>query len=43
MIINMKKQTLLILLFTILNLPAMAQVLKMNEPGCEVLKVTMNK
>ena len=28
----MKKQTLLILLFTILNLPAMAQVLKMNEP-----------
>ena len=32
MIINMKKQTLLILLFTILNLPAMAQVLKMNEP-----------
>ena len=28
----MKKQTLLILLFIILNLPAMAQVLKMNEP-----------
>ena len=28
----MKKQTLLILLLTILSLPAMAQVLKMNEP-----------